>query len=58
MIWSPSKDGYLKPKIKVKPVNVSGTWKQLTTGGGGGSSVSSFGLDFVDWSLPIALVPA
>mgnify|MGYP001199343456 CR=1 FL=1 len=25
MIWSPSKDGYLKPKIKVKPVNVSGT---------------------------------
>lgn len=25
MIWSPSKDGHLKPKIKVKPVNVSGT---------------------------------
>jgi len=25
MIWSPSKDGYLKPKIKVKPVNVCGT---------------------------------
>ena len=25
MIWSPSKDGRLKPKIKVKPVNVSGT---------------------------------
>jgi NAD-dependent DNA ligase len=24
VIWSPSKDGYLKPKIRVKPVNVCG----------------------------------
>ena len=24
VIWSPSKDGYLKPKIKVKPVNLCG----------------------------------
>ena len=40
------------------PVNVSGTWKQLTTSGGGGSSVSSFGLDFAAWSIPLALIPA
>lgn len=40
------------------PVNVSGTWKQLTSGGGGGATTSSFGLDFTDWSLPIALIPA
>lgn len=39
------------------PVNVSGTWKQLTTSGGG-ATLSSFGLDFVDWSLPLALIPA
>ena len=24
MIWSPSKDGYLKPKIRIKPVNLCG----------------------------------
>ena len=24
VIWSPSKDGYLKPKIRVKPINVCG----------------------------------
>lgn len=24
VIWSPSKDGYLKPKIKVKPINLCG----------------------------------
>jgi len=40
------------------PVNVSGTWKQLTSGGGGGATTSSFGLDFIDWSLPVALIPA
>ena len=39
------------------PVNVSGTWKELTSGGGG-TATSSFGLDYIDWSLPLALIPA
>lgn len=38
------------------PVNVSGTWKELTSGGG--TATSSFGLDYIDWSLPLALIPA
>ena len=31
MIWSPSKDGHLKPKIKVKPVSISGTTIRYVT---------------------------
>ena len=31
--------------------NISGSWKQLTGGAGGG--VDSSTLDYVDWSLPI-----
>ena len=32
VIWSPSKDGYLKPRIRVDPVQVGGVTIEYTTG--------------------------
>ena len=32
VIWSPSKDGYLKPRIRVEPVQVGGVTIEYTTG--------------------------
>ena len=33
--------------------NINGSWKNLTSSGGGGSSLDSSTLDYVDWSLPV-----
>ena len=33
-------------------VNINGSWKNLTSGGGGGS-LDSTTMDYLDWSLPV-----
>ena len=32
VIWSPSKDGYLKPRVRIEPVRLSGTTIEYATG--------------------------
>ena len=58
--WKQSDDIYVNVSGTWKNVtndivyaNISGSCKNLTTGGGGGSSVDSATMDYVDWSLPV-----
>ena len=32
VIWTPSKDGYMKPRVKIEPVHISGVTIEYTTG--------------------------
>ena len=32
VVWSPSKDGYLKPRVRIEPVHLSGTTIEYATG--------------------------
>mgnify|MGYP001185803874 CR=1 FL=1 len=57
--WKQSDDIYVNVSGTWKNVtndlvyaNINGSWKSLTSGGGGGSSLDSTTLDYVDWSLP------
>jgi len=59
--WKQSDDIYVNVSGSWKNVtndivyaNINGSWKNLTSGGGGGgSSVNSNTMDYIDWSLPV-----
>ena len=32
VIWTPSKDGYLKPRVRIEPINLGGVTIEFATG--------------------------